>query len=73
MKGFGSILSEHNFDKLDKLQKYVQDHGHNVEELAIAWLLAHPYVTLPVLLNLHMYLHMFQRLNGNFRQKNWLR
>ncbi len=44
MSSFRSILSESNFDKLDRWQKFAQDHGHTVEELAIAWLLAHSYI-----------------------------
>jgi len=42
--GFGQILSAGNFDKLDKFQEFARGHGHTVEELAIAWLLAHSYV-----------------------------
>jgi len=42
--GFGETLTEANFNKLEKWQNYAQSHGHTVEELAIAWLLAHPYL-----------------------------
>lgn len=41
---FGSLLSDSNFDKLEKWQKFAQAHNHSMEELAIAWLLSHPYV-----------------------------
>lgn len=44
MPGFISILSESNFNKLDMWQKFAQDHGHTIEELAIAWLLSHSYI-----------------------------
>jgi aryl-alcohol dehydrogenase-like predicted oxidoreductase len=44
MSGFRSILSESNFNKLDMWQKFAQDHGHTIEELAIAWLLSHSYI-----------------------------
>lgn len=40
-----SILSDSNFDKLEKLQEFSAEHGHNVGELAIAWLLSHSLVS----------------------------
>jgi aryl-alcohol dehydrogenase-like predicted oxidoreductase len=39
------ILNEANFDKLEKLQAIAKEHGHSVAELAIAWLLAHPWLS----------------------------
>jgi aryl-alcohol dehydrogenase-like predicted oxidoreductase len=41
---FGSVLSDSNFNKLEKWQKFAKAHNHSMEELAIAWLLSHPYV-----------------------------
>ena len=38
-----SILTDTNFDKLEKLQKFSAEHGHTIAELAIAWLLSHSY------------------------------
>jgi len=40
----GSILSDANFDKLEKWQEFAKAHDHTMEELAIAWLLSHPYI-----------------------------
>ena len=42
---YGNVFTDDNWDKLDKLQKFATDHGHTVGELAIAWLLAKPYVS----------------------------
>ncbi|MFC1532120.1 aldo/keto reductase [Thermodesulfobacteriota bacterium] len=40
-----NILSETNFEKLDKLHAFAEECGHNVQELAIAWLLAQPWIS----------------------------
>lgn len=44
-----SRLKEHftetNYDKLEKLQAFAAEHGHTVGELAIAWLLSHPWIS----------------------------
>jgi len=42
---FRSVLTDANFDKLEKLQKFAEEHGHTVGELAIAWLLSHPWLS----------------------------
>jgi len=44
MPGFGSQLTEANFNKLDKWQEFARTRGYTVEQLAISWLLAHPYI-----------------------------
>ncbi len=38
------ILNDVNFDKVDKLEAYAKERGHSVGELAIAWLLSHPWL-----------------------------
>jgi len=38
-------FSDANYDKLEKLKIYAADHGHTVEELSLAWLLGHKYVS----------------------------
>lgn len=40
-----SILSNSNFDLLDKLEAFAKVRGHEVQELALAWMLAHPWVS----------------------------
>ena len=45
MPGYTSVLSDANFDKLERLQKFSAEHGHTVGELAIAWLLSHSWVS----------------------------
>lgn len=42
---FVPVLTDTNFDKLEKLQKFSAGHDHNVGELAIAWLLSHSRLT----------------------------
>jgi len=44
-KSFPSVLTEENFAKLEKWQKFAAERGHATGELAIAWLLAHKYVS----------------------------
>jgi len=38
-------MTDHNFDILGKLESFARDHGHEMNELAIAWLLAQPHVS----------------------------
>ncbi len=42
---FASILTEANFDRLEQWQKFAGERGHTVGELAIAWLLSHPWLS----------------------------
>jgi aryl-alcohol dehydrogenase-like predicted oxidoreductase len=41
----GRLMTEANFDKLEKLQAFAIEHGHSVGELAIAWLLSHSWLS----------------------------
>ena len=41
---YDRFINEANFDKLDKLESFAQQRGHSVGELAIAWMLTHPWV-----------------------------
>jgi aryl-alcohol dehydrogenase-like predicted oxidoreductase len=41
----GAVLTEENFDKLEKLEAFARERGRKVGELAIAWLLSHPWVS----------------------------
>ena len=40
-----AVMSEENFDKVEKLTAWADQHGHSLLELAFAWLLAHPVVS----------------------------
>jgi aryl-alcohol dehydrogenase-like predicted oxidoreductase len=40
-----SALNEGNFDKLLKLEKFAEDHGHTLIELAFGWLASQPFVS----------------------------
>jgi len=42
---YGKMLTEENFNLLDKLQEFAGDHSHSLAELAVAWLLSHQWVT----------------------------
>lgn len=44
MPGMRAILNESNWDKLAKLELFANEHGHSVGELALAWLLAKPWL-----------------------------
>lgn len=39
------IISEANFDKLEKFEAFASERGHSVGELALAWLLSHPWLS----------------------------
>lgn len=42
---YGNIFTEANWSKLARLETFVAESGHTVGELAIAWLLAKPWVS----------------------------
>jgi aryl-alcohol dehydrogenase-like predicted oxidoreductase len=42
--GLNRVLAEVNWDKLSKLETFAAEHGHTLGELAIAWLLARPWL-----------------------------
>jgi aryl-alcohol dehydrogenase-like predicted oxidoreductase len=42
---YDNIFTEANWNKLAKLEAFAAEHGHNVGELAIAWLLAKPWIS----------------------------
>lgn len=41
---YNDILTDANFDRLARLEAFARERGHSVSELAIAWLLAHPWL-----------------------------
>lgn len=45
IKIYGNMLTDENFSKLAKLESLATEAGHTVGELAIAWLLAKPWVS----------------------------
>jgi aryl-alcohol dehydrogenase-like predicted oxidoreductase len=45
LPGMKRILTEANWDKLSKLEILAKEHGHTLGELAIAWLLAKPWLS----------------------------
>ena len=41
---YGNLFSESNWEKLARLDVFARQRGHTIEELAIGWLLAKPWV-----------------------------
>ncbi len=41
---YGDVYTQANFDKLSKLEAFAKEHGHGMGELAVAWLLSHPWL-----------------------------
>jgi aryl-alcohol dehydrogenase-like predicted oxidoreductase len=41
---YNDVMTDANFDKLGKWEVFAKERGHSVGELAIAWLLAHPWL-----------------------------
>ena len=41
---YADVLTDANFDKLAKLEAFAEKRGHSIGELAIAWLLSHPWL-----------------------------
>ena len=39
------MLTDANFDRLETLQRFASDRAHTVGELAISWLLSHPWLS----------------------------
>ncbi len=44
-KMYSYILNDANFNLLEKLESFAKRHGHNMAELAIAWLVSHPWIS----------------------------
>jgi len=42
---YGRMFNDATFDKLDRLKAFAEERGHSVAELAIAWLLSHPWLS----------------------------
>ena len=43
--GEHGMLSDDNFDRMERLDAYAADHGHTLLELAIGWLASHEVVS----------------------------
>jgi aryl-alcohol dehydrogenase-like predicted oxidoreductase len=42
---FAHVLHDDNFDKLDRLEAWGQEHGRTLTEVALSWLASHPVVS----------------------------
>ena len=41
---YGDVMTDANFEKLGKLEDFAKERGHSIGELAIGWLLSHPWL-----------------------------
>lgn len=41
---YRDVPTDANFDKVAKLEIFAKERGHSIGELAIAWLLSHPWL-----------------------------
>lgn len=41
---YADVISDANFDRLDRLEAFAEERGHTVGQLGIAWLLSHPWL-----------------------------
>ena len=60
------LLTDDNFNLLERLEKFALDRGHTIAELAIAWLLAHPWVNTVI-----AGVTRPEQLSGNVAATNW--
>jgi aryl-alcohol dehydrogenase-like predicted oxidoreductase len=42
---YSPVMTDANWGRLEKLETFARDRGHKVAELAIAWLLSHPWLS----------------------------
>jgi aryl-alcohol dehydrogenase-like predicted oxidoreductase len=42
---YSTVMTDANWDRLEKLDAFAKGRGHSVAELAIAWLLSHPWLS----------------------------
>lgn len=46
---YRNYYTQENFDKLDKLSTFAEERGHTLLELAIGWLISHPWISSAIL------------------------
>ncbi len=63
---YNDILTDANFDKLAKLEAFAKARGHSVGELAIAWLLSHPWLSSVIAGAMNI-----EQLSANFAATDW--
>lgn len=44
MSIYSDVMTEANFEKLRKLESFSRERGHKIGELAVSWLLSHPWL-----------------------------
>lgn len=63
---YNDVLDDKNFDKVDKFETFAKERGHNVGELAIAWLLSHPWLASVIAGAMNI-----EQLSANVAAKDW--
>ncbi len=63
---YGDVLTEANFDKLAKLEAFAKERGHSVGEIAIPWLLSHPWLGSVIAGAMNR-----EQLSANIAAANW--
>jgi aryl-alcohol dehydrogenase-like predicted oxidoreductase len=63
---YRGVITEENWDRLEKLQAFAKARGRTASELAIAWLLAHPWVPSVIAGATRP-----EQLNANLTGANW--
>ena len=63
---YSDVLADTNFDKLSKLETFAKERGHSVGELAIAWLLSHPWLASVIAGAMNV-----EQLSANVAAKDW--
>ncbi len=63
---YNDIVTNDNYDKLEKLESFAKERGHSVGELAIAWLLSYPWLgsVIAGVMN-------FEQLSANVAAADW--
>ncbi len=63
---YGRMLTEANFDLLEKLQSFARERHHTMAELAIAWLTSHPWVSTVI-----AGVTKIEQVSGNIAAAEW--
>jgi aryl-alcohol dehydrogenase-like predicted oxidoreductase len=63
---YNNVITDANWDRLGKLDAFAKTRGHKVGELAIAWLLSHPWLSTVI-----AGATMPEQLDANIAGANW--
>jgi aryl-alcohol dehydrogenase-like predicted oxidoreductase len=63
---YGNLFTEDNYTRLAKLEAFAVERGHTVGELAIAWLLAKPWISTVI-----AGVHKVEQISANIKAVDW--